>query len=167
MFKAEPLAEIAKQALFLQEVAYPQIRFGLVVPATLPDLVCDRRQISQALINLLKNAAEAIVARREINPEHQGLISLTIELVGECIAVSVIDNGCGLPEARDRLTEPYVTTRVRGTGLGLAIVKKIVEEHGGTLDLGDAPGGGTVARLDFDLRAVGEHDIPELLAGQG
>ncbi len=165
VFKPENLAEIAKQALFLQEVAYPHIRFGLVSPAHLPDLVCDRRQISQALINLLKNAAEAIAIKGDAAP---GLISLAIDATDTRVTVRVTDNGCGLPtEARDRLTEPYVTTRVRGTGLGLAIVKKIVEEHGGTLDLHDAPGGGTVARLGFDRRAdLGlSDDAPDLLQG--
>ena len=148
VFKPESVAEIAKQAVFLQEVAYPDVRFGLVVPSQLPDLVCDRRQISQALINLLKNAAEAIAACGKTD----GLIGLTIRATDTHITIEVADNGCGLPvEARDRLTEPYVTTRSRGTGLGLAIVKKIVEEHGGTLDLGDAPGGGAVARLGFAL----------------
>ena len=151
VFRPESIAEIAKQALFLQEVAYPHIRFGLVLPAHLPDLVCDRRQLSQAMINLLKNAAEAIAIKGDGEP---GLVSLAIEASETTVTVRVTDNGCGLPtEARDRLTEPYVTTRIRGTGLGLAIVKKIVEEHGGTLDLGDAPGGGTVARLGFDRRA--------------
>ena len=149
VFKPESIAEIAKQAVFLQEVAYPNVRFGLVVPASLPDLVCDRRQISQALINLLKNAAEAIAACGKTDG---GLISLTIRATDTHVTIEVTDNGCGLPvEARDRLTEPYVTTRARGTGLGLAIVKKIVEEHGGTLDLGDAPGGGAMARLGFVL----------------
>ena len=167
VFKPESIAEIAKQALFLQEVAYPQIRFGLVAPTHLPDLVCDRRQISQALINLLKNAAEAIAAKGDAEP---GLISLAIDATDTRVTVRVTDNGCGLPaEARDRLTEPYVTTRLRGTGLGLAIVKKIVEEHGGTLDLADAPGGGTVARLGFDRRAdlgLSDDAAPDLLQGQ-
>lgn len=159
VFKREPLAEIAKQAVFLQEVAYPNVRFGLVVPAQLPDFVCDRRQISQALINLLKNAAEAIAV---CGKTEGGLISLEIRSTPTDVTIEVSDNGCGLPaEARDRLTEPYVTTRSRGTGLGLAIVKKIVEDHGGTLELGDAPGGGAVARLGFELgqaQAVSDDD---------
>lgn len=163
-FRPENLAEIAKQAVFLQEVAYPGIRFGLVLPAQLPDLVCDRRQIGQALMNLIKNAAEAIAARSDCSM--QGLISLAIEATGERIAIRVTDNGCGLPEARDRLTEPYVTTRLKGTGLGLAIVKKIAQEHGGTLDLSDATGGGTVARLSFDTRAI-DIDVAEPRAAQG
>ena len=158
VFKPEPLAELAKQALFLQEVAYPAIRFGLVLPAEALELVCDRRQIAQALMNLLKNAAEAVVSKAESTPDFVGHISLAVEVDGPRILVKVTDNGCGLPvESRDRLTEPYVTTRLRGTGLGLAIVKKIVEEHGGALDLGDAPGGGTLARLNFDTRTA--HDL--------
>jgi len=168
VFKPEPLAEIAKQAVFLQEVAYPGIKFGLVVPAQLPDLVCDRRQISQALINLLKNAAEAIAGSGK--SDSGGLIGLVISHQNTTIDITITDNGCGLPvEARDRLTEPYVTTRSRGTGLGLAIVKKIVEEHGGTLELGDALGGGAVARLCFDLAAVhaATEDDPVQFAEQG
>jgi two-component system nitrogen regulation sensor histidine kinase NtrY len=164
-FRPENLAEIAKQAVFLQEVAYPGIRFGLVLPAQLPDLVCDRRQIGQALMNLIKNAAEAIAARTDCSV--QGLISLAIDASDERTTIRVTDNGCGLPEARDRLTEPYVTTRQKGTGLGLAIVKKIVEEHGGTLDLTDAPGGGTVARLSFDTRVIDFAETPELRSNQG
>ena len=167
LFKPEPLAEIAKQAMFLQEVAYPQVKFGLVVPAQSPELVCDRGQIGQALTNLLKNAAEAIAA---CGKTEGGLISLAIRATAADIVVEITDNGCGLPaEARDRLTEPYVTTRVRGTGLGLAIVKKIVEEHGGTLELGDAPGGGALARLRFDLAAAhaATGDEPILKAERG
>ena len=167
LFKPEPLAEIAKQAVFLQEVAYPHVKFGLVVPSHSPELVCDRGQIGQALTNLLKNAAEAIAS---CGKTEGGLISLAIRTSDTHTIVEVADNGCGLPaEARDRLTEPYVTTRVRGTGLGLAIVKKIVEEHGGTLELGDAPGGGALARLRFDnaaSHAVTGDDGTSLMAEQ-
>src|SRR3546814_15300897 len=67
------------------------------------------------------------------------------------LVVSVLDDGVGLPRERDRITEPYVTTRMRGTGLGLAIVQKIVEEHFGILEFLDRPGGGTIARLQFDI----------------
>src|SRR3546814_4196953 len=63
-------------------------------------------------------------------------------------------DGVGLPRERDRITEPYVTTRMRGTGLGLAIVKKIVEEHFGSLEFLDRPGGGTIARMTFDMHLL-------------
>lgn len=162
VFRPEPVLEIARQALFLQEVAHPNIRFTLDAPETLPLLVCDRRQIAQALTNLLKNATEAIAARQERENAAgeecgEGRVTLTVEVRPEQLGIIVTDNGVGLPaELRDRLTEPYVTTRARGTGLGLAIVEKIVEEHQGTLDLSDAPGGGTMARMWFDTRALAE-----------
>jgi two-component system nitrogen regulation sensor histidine kinase NtrY len=77
--------------------------------------------------------------------------------------VTVTDNGIGLPvESRERLTEPYVTTRARGTGLGLAIVKKIVEDHGGTLELGDAPGGGAFARACLSRGMVADYSDTDL-----
>jgi len=156
VFRPEPVLDVTRQALFMQEVAHPGIRFDLEVPETLPVLVCDRRQLSQALTNLLKNAAEAVAARQE-KEELEGRVSLSMQVGVDTLTISIVDNGIGLPiELRDRLTEPYVTTRARGTGLGLAIVKKIVEEHAGTLDLTDAPGGGTIASMRFDLRALVE-----------
>ncbi|MCA3254995.1 MAG: PAS domain-containing sensor histidine kinase [Alphaproteobacteria bacterium] len=168
VFRPEPVLDIARQALFLQEVANPGIRFVLEMPETPPLLVCDRRQLSQALTNLLKNAAEAVAAKGG----DDGEVRLTVDVYGDRLAVAVVDNGVGLPaDKRDRLTEPYVTTRARGTGLGLAIVKKIVEEHRGELDLGDAPGGGTIARMVFDMRALAELDTegsePAAVAGAG
>src|SRR3546814_3216666 len=80
-------------------------------------------------------------------------LSVEIAIAQEAgrLVVSVLDDGIGLPRERDRITEPYVTTRVRGTGLGLAIVKKIVEEHFGVLEFLDRPGNGTIARITFDM----------------
>jgi len=171
VFKPEPLVELAREALFMQEVANPAIGFALEVPEAVPLLICDRRQIAQALTNLLKNATEAVAARTERDGTSDGRIWLAIEVEPGRLLLRVTDNGIGLPaENRDRLTEPYVTTRARGTGLGLAIVKKIVEEHEGVLDLHDAPGGGTVARLCFDrtaLAASGSEDAPVLLRQLG
>jgi two-component system nitrogen regulation sensor histidine kinase NtrY len=123
-------------------------------------LRCDGRQVSQALSNLMKNATEAIAARKpeegEVLPP--GLIRVT--LASEApddrqrrISILVEDNGCGLPaDQRDRLTEPYVTTHAKGTGLGLAIVKKIMEDHGAELHLADRKGGG--ARVSMIFYAV-------------
>ena len=73
------------------------------------------------------------------------------------LVIDVLDTGIGLPEDRERLTEPYMTTRVRGTGLGLAIVKKIVEEHMGEIAFLDRPGGGTHVRISFDTAQAREH----------
>ena len=154
VFKPEAIADLAREAVFMQEVANPAIRFTVDVPDAVSMLVCDRQQIAQALTNLLKNATEAVAARTERDHVADGRVDLALTVDPERFVLRIIDNGIGLPiEHRDRLTEPYVTTRVRGTGLGLAIVKKIVEEHAGSLDLGDAPNGGTVARLSFDRGA--------------
>jgi two-component system nitrogen regulation sensor histidine kinase NtrY len=100
-------------------------------------LTCDERMVGQALANILKNAAEA-VSGRNLAPG-EGRIRAALRLEAETLSFVVEDNGVGLPSRdRDRLTEPYVTTREKGTGLGLAIVKRICEDHGGELALGDA-----------------------------
>lgn len=150
VFANESLERIVRQALVLQEVAYPAIRFSAEGQAA--PLVCDRQQLARALTNLIKNAAESVTARIDRETAEgllarEGLIDIMIEDDENRVTLTVIDNGIGLPaEGRERLTEPYMTTRARGTGLGLAIVKKIVEDHGGTLELGDAPDGGAFAR---------------------
>ena len=115
-------------------------------------MVCDRRQLAQALTNVVKNAVEAIETRRN-RGEHSlagDRIELKLHRDDQHLVIDVLDTGIGLPEDRERLTEPYMTTRVRGTGLGLAIVKKIVEEHMGEIAFLDRPGGGTHVRISFD-----------------
>ncbi|MGC6328982.1 sensor histidine kinase [Rhizorhabdus sp. FW153] len=151
-FREEAIVDIARQAMFLHEVAHPAISFSLDSEDLAPTMVCDRRQLGQALTNLVKNAVEAI----EENPEQHapGVIAMTIRVGEGRLRIVLADNGPGLPVERDRLTEPYMTTRKRGTGLGLAIVRKIVEDHLGTLSLRDRPGGGTIVDLDFDQDAL-------------
>ena len=124
--------------------------------STLPDrpvpLICDRRQVSQVLTNILKNSAEAIEGRGAVPGQTlpPGEISLNLTEDGTIVRIVVQDNGRGLPqEGRDRLTEPYMTTRSKGTGLGLAIVKKIMEDHGGEILLEDREGGGARVSLVF------------------
>jgi two-component system nitrogen regulation sensor histidine kinase NtrY len=98
----------------------------------------DRRLISQALTNIIKNATEAI---EQVPPEElgKGRIDVIAQREGDDILIDVIDNGIGLPKvARARLLEPYVTTRAKGTGLGLAIVGRVLEDHGGRIELKDA-----------------------------
>ena len=120
----------------------------------------DRRLISQALTNIIKNATEAIAA---VPPAElgRGRIRVSVQREGRDIVIDVIDNGIGLPkENRNRLLEPYVTTREKGTGLGLAIVGRILEEHGGGMELLDAPevasgGRGAWMRLRFAAETVG------------
>jgi two-component system nitrogen regulation sensor histidine kinase NtrY len=95
--------------------------------------------MSQAFGNVIKNAAEAIEAAERENGQN-GVIRVSAGREGRMIRIDIVDNGKGLPrENRQRLLEPYMTTREKGTGLGLAIVKKIVEDHGGRLELHDAP----------------------------
>jgi two-component system nitrogen regulation sensor histidine kinase NtrY len=152
VFRDEDVHEIARQALFLHEVAHPGISFMLEPPEGNFHMVCDRRQLAQALTNVVKNGVEAIEGRRN-RGEHSiagDRIELKLRREAAQLIIDVLDTGIGLPEDRERLTEPYVTTRVRGTGLGLAIVKKIVEEHHGEIAFLDRAGGGTHVRISFD-----------------
>jgi two-component system, NtrC family, nitrogen regulation sensor histidine kinase NtrY len=148
IFREEPVLEICRQAVFLHEVAHPQIRFAIQSPPLPVLLICDRRQLGQALTNIVKNAVEAIEAVED--RDQPGKVTLTISQDSRGhVLISVADNGAGLPLERARIEEPYMTTRARGTGLGLAIVKKIVEEHGGATHFADNPGGGTIVSLDI------------------
>jgi len=163
VFRDEDVHEIARQALFLHEVAHPKIKFTLDPPEGDFRMVCDRRQLAQALTNVVKNGVEAIEGR--MNRGEHSLAGDRIELKlhdeDNHLVIDVLDTGVGLPEDRERLTEPYMTTRVRGTGLGLAIVKKIVEEHMGEIAFLDRPGGGTHVRISFDtakLEALASDD---------
>jgi two-component system nitrogen regulation sensor histidine kinase NtrY len=160
VFRDEDVHEIARQALFLHEVAHPGIGFVISPAEGQFRMVCDRRQLGQALTNVVKNGVEAIEARKA-RGEHSlagDRIELKLHEENNHLVIDVLDTGIGLPEDRERLTEPYMTTRVRGTGLGLAIVKKIVEEHMGEIAFLDRAGGGTRVRIAFDtakLAALG------------
>ena len=155
VFREEAIGEIARQALFLHEVAHPDIKFTLDLPEPAPTMLCDRRLIGQALTNIVKNAVEAIEQRREdAEGAQQDRVAMGIAVERDELAIVISDTGIGLPKERKRLTEPYMTTRAKGTGLGLAIVKKIVEDHCGHVMFEDADGGGTRVRLSFDLAAL-------------
>jgi two-component system nitrogen regulation sensor histidine kinase NtrY len=158
-FAAESLAEIARQALFLHEVAHPDIAFALDVPDPAPVLVCDRRLLGQALTNVVKNGVEAIQQKREEKKRGKAggeRVAIAIGERGPKVTIEITDSGVGLPAERARMTEPYMTTRAKGTGLGLAIVKKIVEEHFGQIEFEDAPGGGSLVRMIFDRETLGQ-----------
>ena len=158
VFRDENVLDIARAALFLHEVAHPGISFSLDPTVGEIRLVCDRRQFGQALTNIVKNAVEAIETRRNRGDQSPDgdRIDLTLCEEGDNLLIELNDTGIGLPEDRERLTEPYVTTRVRGTGLGLAIVKKIVEEHLGEIAFLDRVGGGTRVRMTFDAKRLAE-----------
>ncbi len=144
---------LCRQTLFLQSSTRADIHYFQSLPDDKVMADCDERQLAQALTNLLKNAAEAIDGRPlpkgdERLPMGEIILSLSVE--DGLVTLSVADNGRGLPvQEREKLTEPYVTTRSKGTGLGLAIVKKIMEDHGGTLILQDRQGGGALIALTW------------------
>jgi len=168
VFRDENVHEIARQALFLHEVAHPAITFSLEPPEGEFRMVCDRRQLAQALTNVVKNSVEAIETRRN-RGEHSlagDRVELKLHREDNLLVVDVLDTGIGLPEDRERLTEPYMTTRVRGTGLGLAIVKKIVEEHMGEIAFLDRQGGGTHVRISFDAAKLAAMASDECHAGE-
>lgn len=153
VFREESIVDIARQAVFLHEVAHPEISFDQQVADDVPSIVCDRRQLGQALTNVVKNAVEA-VEQRHGEGEPGGTVSVAVTLQDDRTVITVEDNGVGLPAERERLTEPYMTTRESGTGLGLAIVKKIVEEHFGTVSFSDREGGGTRVQIALDHAAL-------------
>ncbi len=151
VFRDEDALALVRQAVFLQEVAHSGIAFNIAASDLIDrELRCDRHQFGQAMTNVLKNAVEAIEARSaEGLGQYAGDIAITLRDAGDAIIVSVDDNGVGLPSDRERITEPYVTTREKGTGLGLAIVNKILDEHGGDMSFASTPGGGTRVTLRF------------------
>ncbi|KPM25604.1 ATPase [Citromicrobium sp. RCC1885] len=150
VFRDENALDLVRQAVFLQEVAHQDIAFTFDTPEDEVPLSCDRHQFGQAMTNVLKNAVEAVEARAaEEREDFAGKIAVAIAPGEDFVDICVTDNGVGLPADRDRIAEPYVTTREKGTGLGLAIVTKIVEEHGGEMSFAPAPDGGTQVILRF------------------
>jgi len=158
------LREIVQEPMILFRESHPAITYQTVLPEEAIVVSCDRRLISQALTNLVKNATEAVEAAAESSehePGWRGRIEAIVRQSGRRVQIEVIDNGPGLPrQNRARLLEPYVTTKGnKGTGLGLAIVQKITEQHGGTLELEDAPQGehrkaGALIRISLPMRDV-------------
>lgn len=162
VLKAENLTNLCRQALFLER-SRGEGEDGqrtVEVEGTLAEgditINCDAQQVSRALTNILKNAAESVSERSagETGESQPGTVHLTLAQhdtpKGTRTVITVQDNGTGLPETDlTRLTEPYVTTRDKGTGLGLAIVKKIMEDHGGNLILENSAQGGALVTLSF------------------
>lgn len=160
---AVDVRKLFESAIFEQRVAFPEIRFTVTdnAPKQL-DIICDERLIAQALMNLLKNAGESITGRIDETgiDDPEGRIDVLIETRGRNLSISIVDNGSGWPlQDKDRLFEPYVTTRESGTGLGLAIVKRVIEDHGGILTLNDRPGGGEGAFVHFTLPLANELSV--------
>ncbi|MGZ5870574.1 MAG: ATP-binding protein [Bradyrhizobium sp.] len=154
VIEGEDVADTVRQAVFLMRVGHPDLDIEAEIKDEPMRAQFDRRLISQALTNIIKNATEAIEA---VPPGEldKGLIEVIAARENDNIVIDVIDNGIGLPKvSRARLLEPYVTTREKGTGLGLAIVGRVLEDHGGRIELNDAsdirPGArGAWVRLRF------------------
>ncbi|MBL8560176.1 MAG: PAS domain-containing sensor histidine kinase [Hyphomonadaceae bacterium] len=155
-FEPADLAEIAREAVFAQRLSFADVHFEIEGADAPAPVNCDGRLIGQALTNVLKNAGEAILGRRQRDGEPKdGRVTLQLARHDDGFLVSIYDNGPGFPlQDRDRFVEPYVTTRAKGTGLGLAIVQRIIEDHGGALTLGDAPppGPGALVQIILPIR---------------
>ena len=149
LFRAENVHDIVGHAVFLFEVAHPDIAFNYTQHGQLPTLIADRRQLGQAVTNILKNAVESIEEKRK-NSQVDGMIVVDLMMQDKNLIIRFADNGIGLPLDRQRIMEPYITNRATGSGLGLAIVKKIIEEHFGEILLSDNDPVGAVVTLKFD-----------------
>ncbi|ACK49502.1 multi-sensor signal transduction histidine kinase [Methylocella silvestris BL2] len=147
------LGECVRRVLFLMRVAHPNIIFEDSLPEEPVHGRFDRRLLSQALTNIVKNATEGIEAEVAASGPFEGHIGVALSVSEDMVVIDVVDNGKGFPkDNRQRLLEPYMTTRAEGTGLGLPIVAKILADHGGGLELRDAPRGrGAWVRLFFPL----------------
>jgi two-component system nitrogen regulation sensor histidine kinase NtrY len=138
VIEGEDVADTVRQAVFLMRVGHPDVEIEAEIKQEPLRAQFDRRLISQALTNIIKNATEAIEA---VPPAElgKGRIDVIAGRENDDIVIDVIDNGIGLPKvSRARLLEPYVTTREKGTGLGLAIVGRVLEDHGGRIEMHDA-----------------------------
>lgn len=139
-FEKADLRNCLKEAVYVREVAQPDIQFSTLLPDEPMMAQFDERLLSQAITNLVKNAGEAIPESGEDGAPEKAEVQVRAEIQSEKLLVEVIDNGKGWPkENRHQLLEPYMTTRKKGTGLGLAIVVKVVEDHHGKVELLDAP----------------------------
>src|SRR5579863_4638364 len=156
VIEGEDVADTVRQAVFMMRVGHPDVEIEAEIKEEPLRAQFDRRLISQALTNIIKNAAEAIEAV-PADALGKGRIDVIAVRENDDIVIDVIDNGIGLPKvSRARLLEPYVTTREKGTGLGLAIVGRVLEDHGGRIELHDAsemrPGArGAWMRLRFAI----------------
>ncbi len=160
----ENLTDTVRQVVFMMRIAHPEIDFLEELPEEPLVAQFDRRLLSQSVTNIVKNATEAIAAVPEEVRGRGRIVTRVRREAGDRVVVEIQDNGKGFPpEGRQRLLEPYTTTREGGTGLGLAIVSKILEEHGGGIELADNPDGrGGLVRLWFPVGEPDPRRKPEL-----
>jgi two-component system nitrogen regulation sensor histidine kinase NtrY len=155
-FSSVDFKVLISNILFAQRVSFPEIKFDISIKKTKSSkIICDERLITQALTNIYKNGVESIIRRfDQIGAGNsEGKISTFVNYSEEYITISIFDNGTGWPvQDKDRLLEPYVTTRESGTGLGLAIVMRIAEDHGGKLKLNDRDDNKLGALVEISFR---------------
>ncbi|MDX2309473.1 MAG: PAS domain-containing sensor histidine kinase [Hyphomicrobium sp.] len=161
VMEAADLRDAVQEPVILFRESHPHLAYDLVLPDTPVLTSFDRRLITQAVTNLVKNATEAVEAAQGGERTIKGRIETVLRVRSDRFEIDVIDNGIGLPKQnRSKLLEPYVTTKgSKGTGLGLAIVQKITEQHGGALSLDDAPEAadrpsGALVRITLPLKPV-------------
>lgn len=155
------LNQIIAEVAALYQENEQQVELKLTLGETVPLLLLDPHRMRQLLVNLIKNALEAIGADNTGMKNTQGQLNISTRLEDQAVGSGVQsvflllqDNGPGIPEdILPRLFEPYVTSKHKGTGLGLAIVKKIVEEHGGTLSAGNLEPKGTMITIRLPVAA--------------
>jgi two-component system, NtrC family, nitrogen regulation sensor histidine kinase NtrY len=167
VFRNENLVDIVGHAVFLYEVAHPDIQFIFSHDRPQIMLTCDRRQLGQAVTNIMKNAVEAIKENPKMDGKAEraaGIIKIDINHIDGRVAISVTDNGAGLPKDREKIVKPYVTTRQSGSGLGLAIVKKIVEEHFANIEFADAIPNGAIVTISLPTDIVEPANIPSSIS---
>ena len=160
-----------------EDAGRSDIDFKMTGPQDPLPMQCDRRLLSQAITNLIKNATEGVQAVKDLpgtDKAYRGEIEASVESLDGMVTISIIDNGCGLPKKdRNRLVEPYMTTRAKGTGIGLAVVHRVTEQHNGTLLLEDAPltaartHGAAVRMVLPIVTAAAKAALPELIEAAG
>ncbi|MBB36755.1 MAG: PAS domain-containing sensor histidine kinase [Hirschia sp.] len=157
VFSTFDVCELVRNVAFARKLAAPGIKVSVQVPDGYLKALGDDRLLGQALTNVIKNACEAVERHVEAGEIKEGSVTVTLASDDDRARITISDTGPGFPkEGRDRLLEPYVTTRESGVGLGLAIVNRIIVDHGGSIGLGDNEGGG--ARVDITLPLVPDNN---------
>ncbi len=153
VFASNNICELVEEVIFARDGLSNQISFENKIPKNPVLLNCDAGQIIQILTNIIKNAEESILEKMANDKKFtKGLIKIKLAKIANKCVIAIKDNGKGFSsEVKDRITEPYVTTKSKGTGLGLAIVKKIVEDHLGTIEFKNTNGGACVY-LSFPIQ---------------
>jgi two-component system nitrogen regulation sensor histidine kinase NtrY len=173
VIETNDLRDAVTDSVILFRESHGSVVYGLKLPDVPVDAAFDRRLLTQAVTNLVKNATEAVESAVEAEPGRVGRVDVELRIEETMVAIDVIDNGPGLPKQnRSRLLEPYVTTKgTKGTGLGLAIVAKITEQHGGQLLLDDAPltterTSGARVTLAFPVSILAPKPTPATVGGE-